>query len=1248
MLLAVYDKYMRKGGVPYLRATLVALFAFVITCLPLASGFLYLQPSVARAGSYQMPSDITAIFNDYGSNLHDYFIHSEGLMRNGAPGANEAKATDGRLPIFLHMYEYYILAKNDPTKLVAFDHEEWATSMQTLYDDIYRIIGDTALLSGSSLSGSGLDVDWSELLKLINDDVYDAKGDTWAGSSNYDALHAKLQEATDLATKSMVPKIADIYGGLQLMQLIVTTKKTELDASLAHTDIKGGMPLTEVTKDLDVLNSKRLRPSQTYEKDLYADSGVGVRDSAKVYGSLGAFYTDFRSYVNVLLAYPATAGDELASVTTMKTDLVTAAKAMDALKQGDVNTAITGNCGKASSNWLGLPNAGEAMSVSFCNIVVLWRGFAADTFDTSLQVLARVSGMNGSGLPSGTSDNWLVHILPQEVESGDFVNDIVNGNGIYAIVREAHGYVLSMVNFLLVLAFILMALSNILQIQVSKYSINKLFAGVVIGFVLAQLSLPAMRATIELSGFLAGSILTQNSTSGGGISLKSSRVNPSDFSKTVDQVGFLDGNRDANFTTTSDSRLPNMSRVFQQFILSCFVIAAAIVILILDFMFIIRALVFYFMTPLSPLAFFASTVPPLQNLWNQWWKTLSGWIFMPVIAAFWLWLGFTWITAASSGGSATGVFSYFLSYCFGMACFILAIKTSTKYAGEATQVLNKWNAVGKKAWDKTGGAGLKTAGKNIGADLKAASGLIPGVAAFKAYQADVKHNTERRRKMWSEGKTQTGATQARKKEEEYVKNKKEADERAKELTDEVSAEATKSAKAVLNYENREKLIRENDALSQEEKEAQLEVLEEELADRKKHFDKMVRAQDNYAKRIAAIEKEQEDLEEKRFSEDGLGWRGKAFAKASKRSEVYAARHKEHDTDVELAKATAKRELSDGDSKFAEQYRHLIDQEKDSQRHISSATALTRFKDTTRYNRGLHHNEKSNKHTEEQAAWRRDSASYGSTLDTIMNEEAKRTSFMGSVHNYSQGKPQRKVGQSDESYNLEMAVWDQDETQAKAFAREQGGIAETNKSVGEKYRKHAIAMLRNGSYEDIIKQYTDPNSDKYDAAVAGNVELQAGIVKDHMKAGGNLAGIWKQFGDWSRNNDRNHTIDPSKTKEWSEYILYSIAGDEKDYSKASGPEAELMREIHERSEQMLDMQKKAPSRKNFDNDVAFNTANENYLTLLREHSAGTKVLMGQFYNNYEKKGTVAHLSELLSRDKHAGYSGNISRFKSLED
>jgi hypothetical protein len=323
----------------------------------------------------------------------------------------------------------------------------------------------------------------------------------------------------------------------------------------------------------------------------------------------------------------------------------------------------------------------KTLNKIICEMVVLARDFFTFLLRSSMNLLIITAG-----LPSHTvtSDSGLLFDgLKKTAFNGRIEYNLTDSN-MGQIARSAYSRILTFANFGVLLLLIVIALANILQIQINTYSIKKLLPGLIIGLLLANASFFIVRSMLELSGYAASGLISADQVDERG---------DGPTTMLTQFLGFGDVGKGKPLTNQQGDI--NLNLVFQQAVMNLFILIAAVLVFILGFLFALRSLIFYILVPLAPLAFIGLFFPPLNKIWGRWWSLVVNWTFMNVVAFFWLWLGFTWMASVPPVDEGEGVFGYLINYVFGIAMIYLAMKTPFTLAGEAKTYLNKWNDFGK-------------------------------------------------------------------------------------------------------------------------------------------------------------------------------------------------------------------------------------------------------------------------------------------------------------------------------------------------------------------------------------------------------------------------------------------------------------------------------------------------------------------------------------------------------------------------
>ncbi|MBU6389158.1 hypothetical protein KGQ71_01445, partial [Patescibacteria group bacterium] len=470
--------------------------------------------------------------------------------------------------------------------------------------------------------------------------------------------------------ESDLPKMSDkLITDLQNDQPVVKGLEVPHDLASTLKSIQG----KSQTEQLTWLGNQSSTDPNTAPPGVSIDYPVSLKSFAQAYAPI--------YYLTVDPTDPNAAADQ---AKLQKTSLASWANSpfFQAAKYASDATASSQDCGSVSTYSLDIA---QRVQVGICGAFVAFNKIPQWLLLSAVQLLAAVEGVTP---PNSQNKSFLFDFLGNTF-SGTIQKSLISTdpNTIGPAVKIASDAILQLLNWLLALVFLIMAIASILQIQVDNYGVNKLLPKVIIGFILAHFSFFAVRAALEVSDELASAVFEIPGRTTHNFKSEFSDQFVTNFSSVTsnDNVSFYD----------STSKTFNMQAIIKQIILNLFVIVAACFIFVVAFLFIIRALIFALLMPIAPFAFFSQQIPPLKFVWDRWWKTTQGWIFMPVVANFWLLIAFLWFTTATS--AASGIFSALTNYVFGMVALFLAIKTPFSMAGEAKAVMERWNAMGRRA-----------------------------------------------------------------------------------------------------------------------------------------------------------------------------------------------------------------------------------------------------------------------------------------------------------------------------------------------------------------------------------------------------------------------------------------------------------------------------------------------------------------------------------------------------------------------
>ena len=261
------------------------------------------------------------------------------------------------------------------------------------------------------------------------------------------------------------------------------------------------------------------------------------------------------------------------------------------------------------------------------------------------------------------------------------------GNKVYNIwnifIKLANGFV--------VLLLIFVAFAQILRININTYGVKKVLPTLVLAIIAANFSFLFCRLLVDISSVIISLFLhgaDGKGTNADGVVGALANI--------ADSMDPLKGKPCTAAITTGCYTYGDL---LWQSIGNLMILAGAVILLILAYLFIVRNWIIYFLVAMAPLAFMSMVIPQTKSLFNQWWTNFSKWVFMPVVSVFWIWVGSLWFDDIKMTGGA------FISFVFAGVCFYLALTTPFKMGGA---VMSAWSKVGQKTakfgYNQYGGA----------------------------------------------------------------------------------------------------------------------------------------------------------------------------------------------------------------------------------------------------------------------------------------------------------------------------------------------------------------------------------------------------------------------------------------------------------------------------------------------------------------------------------------------------------------
>ena len=274
------------------------------------------------------------------------------------------------------------------------------------------------------------------------------------------------------------------------------------------------------------------------------------------------------------------------------------------------------------------------------------------------------------------SNNYLNPIKTEKayaLDKNESVSKLINvltqtpqaGTNQWPWVIEIWKWSLALANLILVLILLGIGIINIMHIQYDTYQIKKALPLLIIGVVLANLSLFIIRMLLY-----AANILTDSFMQGGSAGAMAKEL--------ITAV---------SMSSKGNVFLSAWSSVGGLLIAVIFGLFAAIGFIILGFMFYMRYAAIVMLAVAAPLAFVLMAFPPTQGLFKQWWSWATRFIFMKPLALFFLFVAWQ---IQKAGGGATSITAWIIK----TALVYFAILVPWKLGGV---VASMWGGVGKWA-----------------------------------------------------------------------------------------------------------------------------------------------------------------------------------------------------------------------------------------------------------------------------------------------------------------------------------------------------------------------------------------------------------------------------------------------------------------------------------------------------------------------------------------------------------------------
>ena len=619
-----------------------------------------------------------------------------------------------------NLYDYYVanFKGTVPATLPSYvGNSDPGKAFKAAYDDAYAEV--------KSINGAY----WGSFINKLIAFYSGNRTDIIAQDGTYDpdTFNSDAKSILDVGNNNIMPTFIDLYAGMKVLSgMMANATWGPAITTAVHADDPATGLVTQLANDLDVTNrteggtygaqSSRIVKPLALEGDL-TNGKVTDGTGANIYISSSAFYTDFSALFNDLAnAAPATDPTGTDAMHILAT-VYASAQTIDSTA-GTTSTLEAGN-GPCGTN-AGLDIA-KAARQGLCSIALLGTSINSSIVNTAAYILQLMIPLGGARNNPSTAGSFLAAFIPSQIQPVNII-DTLNLPIIATIVN----LVIRVLGALVVASLLVVALANILQIQMNTYAIKKAIPAIILGFFLAYGGVFATKVLIEFSNNIASFIMSPG-LNGGQV-------------PTIDSlIAASNGLNGTSPDLTDGKGDVDTPKVMQQIIIDVLGFLVGIMMFILGMLFVVRGIIFIALVPLAPLAYFGITFDLFKPIWNRWWKTAQGWLFMNAVASFWLWLmfqmfklgGTSTATPPPGGGNTANAFGGIIAYVFGVVCMYLAMTTPFKMAGEAKAIMGKIEKGLNTGKDKVVGTAKKYVGEEVKAGLMAHTPYGTAAQAWK-------------------------------------------------------------------------------------------------------------------------------------------------------------------------------------------------------------------------------------------------------------------------------------------------------------------------------------------------------------------------------------------------------------------------------------------------------------------------------------------------------------------------------------
>jgi len=285
-------------------------------------------------------------------------------------------------------------------------------------------------------------------------------------------------------------------------------------------------------------------------------------------------------------------------------------------------------------------------------------------------------------------------------------------------ITTAWRFSLGITDVIVIFVLLLIAFANILKLNIDIYAVKKALPGLLIGVILAHLSLLICRVIVDFSSLLSGYFLdlANNMINKTGATELKSLADKNNIGAGLSSLMGLPP-EGAGVTLTGTIIGAIVLSFFGQPLIGCLLIIGVAIffgvpgflLMALTFLMYARLYVVWILAILSPLAFIVLGFPPAQQYFKTWWSWFLKWVFMAPIAYFFISLGAILGSITWQKGSEDSNLSFIGRWALGLIVLGMPLYVTQKIGGA---IMAGWSALGQKM-----------AGINKGGYLRKAAGF---------------------------------------------------------------------------------------------------------------------------------------------------------------------------------------------------------------------------------------------------------------------------------------------------------------------------------------------------------------------------------------------------------------------------------------------------------------------------------------------------------------------------------------------